>query len=196
MDKIEKGVIFVDVYRVKFMLTTTPLSITPEILEFCKQISKSNPVYLDVQTSADSVKKECFGNVQNFISQNGGSIQHGWLIWEWQNVIIEAEFHAVWVSPEGKLTEISPAVEKKILFLPDNSKTYKGITLNNIRHALQEDKTVKEFVKVCDQISEAQIKAKQTENINNHYVSAYMIAMLSQRQNALMELIKEKYNPA
>lgn len=60
----------------------------------------------------------------------------GWLIWIMPGVMmIEAEFHSVWVSPTGEMIDITPKAqgENKILFLPDKKLKYKGFQINNMR---------------------------------------------------------------
>ena len=105
-----------------------------------------------------SKRLECFENVQNYIGLNGGSIKFGWRVWEWAGIMIEAEFHSVWISPLKNLVDITPADEKRILFLPDNNRTYEGVTINNIRAPLLNDPLVSEFIKINDEISEIRIK--------------------------------------
>lgn len=57
------------------------------------------------------------------ISHDGGSILFGWTIWEWPGVLLTAEFHAVWVSPNGDRFDITPKPQKEteIAFVPDTS---------------------------------------------------------------------------
>lgn len=71
----------------------------------------------------------------------------GWAIWEWKKVLIEAEFHAVWQRPDGTLIDITPKATaigeildiKKILFLPDLSREYRSVSVDNIRKPLRND---------------------------------------------------------
>lgn len=76
----------------------------PHVREFCREISDgAEPVYLDTPAAQEGVL-DCFVNVEKRIAESGGSVQYGWRIWEWSNTMIEGEFHAVWVSPEGTLS--------------------------------------------------------------------------------------------
>ena len=74
------------------------------------------------------------------VEKNGGGFQYGWQIWEWPDVMIEAEFHAVWNSPQGILIDITPKQidTHKILFLPDANRTYEGKQVNNFRQPLRQ----------------------------------------------------------
>ena len=62
----------------------------------------------------------------------------GWAIWEWPGVFIEAEFHAVWASPEGQLVDFAPRSLRSshVVFLPDPSRKYEGRQVDNIRKPL------------------------------------------------------------
>ena len=68
----------------------------------------------------EAVMLDCFVNVSRYAERFGGSIQYGWLIWEWPTIMIEAEFHAVWVTPQGALKDITPNPfgMGQVLFLP------------------------------------------------------------------------------
>jgi hypothetical protein len=180
-----------------FMFTTTPEKITPEILEFCNRISEGTSIYLEVQSLPTSEAKECIRNVKNYISHNGGSIQYGYRIWTWGQIMVEAELHAVWVSPDGDFVDITPADEKTVLFLPDNSITYEGVRIDNIRSALINEPIVHDLIKVLNQIYEIRLKASESKNSNNHAFALYLIAPLAHQQEVLMKKIADKYlNPS
>jgi hypothetical protein len=68
--------------------------------------------------------------------------------------MIEAEFHAVWRSPEGRLICVSPhKYGNRILFLQDNSKAFNGIDrVDNIRKSLRPEGIVDKFITVCKEI--------------------------------------------
>lgn len=133
--------------------TKTPKTISNTILDLCAFISPGvNPIFLDVSPSLDAVAGECFGNVDKAIASDGGSAVFGWQIWEWPGVLIEAEFHAVWQSPEGAMHDLTPQLDDDpvILFLPDPSKSFKGPRVNNIRRPLTENAMVGDFIKLAD----------------------------------------------
>ena len=73
----------------------------------------------------------------------------GWNIQEWKRVLIEAELHAVWQSPEGPLSDITPKVVpvNRILFVPDPSRQYTGLVVDNIRKPLRKDQSIR---RLCD----------------------------------------------
>ncbi len=77
----------------------------------------------------------------------------GWSIHIWKGVIIEAEFHCVWQSPEGKIIDITPKdyEVENIIFLPDPSKCYTGRQVDNIRKSLSTDSNVTEFISITQE---------------------------------------------
>ena len=142
------------------MATYAPREKTPKVLELCNEINPGiEPVWVPVRTIRNAIQNECFGNVKNKIERDGGSIQYGWVIWEWVNVLVEAEFHAVWRSRQGRLICISPndQNENKILFLPDDSRAFNGKNrIDNIRKSLRQETVVDEFIKISQQLFKEQ----------------------------------------
>jgi hypothetical protein len=131
------------------VMTTTPAEVTPAVLKLCRKLgSCERPVYVSVQPAADAAVKDCFINVQRRIEQAGGAIEHGWAIWEWPGVLIEAEFHAVWISPTGGRIDVSPRAhgEQWILFSADAKRTFQGKLVDNERLALRDDPLVRDFI--------------------------------------------------
>ncbi len=137
------------------MHTGTPTQITKHVSRLISKVAPGQqPVYLNVQSEPDAKINECFPNVAEKISCDGGSMLCGWQIWEWPHVLVEAEFHAVWVAPDGTLTEITPKRdgEEKILFVPAPTLTYSGIVRDNVRVAVRDDLLVHHFIRVSEEI--------------------------------------------
>ena len=107
--------------------STTPRVISEDIKAFCLDIDSSQiQVYVMVKPHPTATINSCFESVAAYIKQNGGSIQYGWIIWEEsKQLFMEAEFHAVWVSPSGEMIDITPKIddESSILFLPDTNES-------------------------------------------------------------------------
>jgi hypothetical protein len=100
---------------------TTPPDMDRQVSQFCKKLSpKANPVFLIVQPPDWSRLNYCNKNVERIIELHGGSIVLGYKIWYVPSLYIEAERHAVWLSPKGELMDITfnKDGETKILFLP------------------------------------------------------------------------------
>ncbi len=96
------------------------------VLAFCQQINSNKPFYVDVHSWGQSQSVECFHNVNKYKELNGGDIVYGWCIWQHTKIMLEAEFHSVWKSPEGAYLDITPNPInfKRILFLPDHKLKY------------------------------------------------------------------------
>ena len=110
--------------------------------------------YVKVLIESDAEINECFPNLERKIKRDGGGIQYGWAIWYLPGILMEAEFHAVWVSPKGELIDISPhqIQFKEILFLPDSGTVYSGRQINNIRIPLNKDPRMKEYIRLHEEL--------------------------------------------
>jgi hypothetical protein len=99
---------------------------------------------VEVIPAAGAIKDECFPNVEIHIKKNGGSIQHGWIIWENPGVIIEGNFHACWKDAFGQLVDITPKRDREtqILFLPDSTRIYENKPVDNVRLILTKNPAV------------------------------------------------------
>lgn len=100
---------------------TTPSRITPEIQRFCGTVSSSAPRYVSVDAPTDAKFGECHLNVARYVDQQGGDALRGWAIWEIPGMLLQAEFHSIWISPTGAEVDVTPHEdgEDRILFLPD-----------------------------------------------------------------------------
>lgn len=128
---------------------TTPIRVTDKIMELCSGIvSDVIPEYVPVAAQEWCLPNECFPNVERMVQEQGGQQINGWAIWQWANILVEAEAHSVWRSPEGELMDITPYVngENEILFLRDDNMVYKGNTIASIRLALTSSKLVAEYI--------------------------------------------------
>lgn len=156
------------------MITTTPKTITKDIKEFCNRIVKGQPpIYLDINPDSEAEPLDCFINVKRKIDKEGGDVQYGWIIWEIPTIMVEAEFHAVWISPEKKLIDITPCSRemdnktidiRRILFLIDPSIRYEGKQVNNIRQPLRDDCLIKEYITIADKFFEETNKGDSAYN--------------------------------
>lgn len=130
------------------VLATTPVEISAAITKLCASlVPQTPPNFISVEPLAGLPLNECFATVDEKILQSGGTKQHGWMIWEWPGIMIEAEFHAVWRSPAGELIDVSPKGhgEKRILFLADPKRIYRGMDIDNARVAIFKDQLTQDF---------------------------------------------------
>ena len=111
------------------------------------------PVRLPLVRLAHARPLDCFESVRRHRRANGGEALHGWQIWQWDGLFIEAEFHAVWRSGDGRLVDITPkrAPVKESLFVPDAVRTFTGTRVDNVRLALIADPLVGDFIATCEE---------------------------------------------
>jgi hypothetical protein len=134
-------------------ITTTPAKITPAIIKLCHElVPDAQPKFLSVNTVPSAEVNVCFPLVESCVRDHGGSVFHGWQIWEWSGVMIEAEFHAVWRSSTGRLHDLTPkkVPVTRVLFLPDPDRQYHGQQVCNVRRSLSSDPLVSYFIKACE----------------------------------------------
>ena len=97
---------------------------------------------------------ECFQNVEQMVKRYGRQQVNGRGIWRWSNVLVAAEAHAVWKSPEGQLIDITPHDnnEDKILFLCDESMIYSREQIGYIGRALTESPPTAELIELSEKL--------------------------------------------
>jgi len=132
-----------------------PDKVTPPIKRLINRIAPGGqPQYVKVLIEPDAEINECFANLERKIERDGGRIQFGWAIWYLPGILVEAEFHAVWVSPEGDLIDISPRPIQfqEIMFLTDHSAVYSGRQVGNIRIPVSKNPKVKEYIRMHEEL--------------------------------------------
>jgi hypothetical protein len=135
--------------------TRTPAEISEKVLELCvKIVPDPHPVFLPVTAEAGCNPADCFENVRKKVAKAGGRIQFGWAIWEWPQVIVEAEHHAVFDPGTGEpWQDITPCNlgHTRRLFLPDDCATYdftnEGYRRGNVQLALSDDPDIATLIK-------------------------------------------------
>ena len=176
---------------------TTPEKITDKILELCNTVVPgATPEYIPVQIQTWSRPMECFPNVQHLIRDQGGTQVNGWAIWQWANILIEAEAHSIWKSPEGKLIDITPHDngETEILFLQDSTMVYNGISIGNIRRALTNSPLVAEFITLSEHVEAIMCSYKPGTAVPLLELQRRLMP-LSERRAVIMETFKQEVGP-
>lgn len=138
--------------------TTTPARIDPSVRRLIESLVPGRQAsYLEVRPEPDAAVDGCFSNVRAKSERDGGRMLCGWQLWEWPCVLVEAEFHAVWLSPRGEMEEITPKRhgETSVLFVPDERRGYEGKVVDNVRVALDDDQLIRHFIRVSRAIVEA-----------------------------------------
>ncbi|MFC1638837.1 SEC-C metal-binding domain-containing protein [Patescibacteria group bacterium] len=131
----------------------TPRGLMPHVTAFCESVAAGQtPLYLQVTPLDGCLVNDCVENVRGRVQSEGGEAVLGWQIWEWYGVLIEAEFHMVWKSSDGELSDITPKELPcdNILFLPDPLLIYEDQQIKNVRKPLLDDQKVTDFVALAD----------------------------------------------
>lgn len=111
------------------MLDTVPKMLTPELRQFCAQLSPNRPRFVKSRPVPDAKFGECFNNVARAVLARGGSTVYGWAIWHLKGAYFEAEHHGIWQKKSGDWLDVTPQVNgfRKIVFLPDPDAIYDPI---------------------------------------------------------------------
>jgi uncharacterized protein YchJ len=106
-------------------LERTPKLITSEVRKLCRELDATQePIYVQVHPEEWCELGKCFQNVGRKIETCGGDVRHGWNIKICANLLLDAQYHAVYTDPQGRLIDITPSQdgEKRILFLRDTTR--------------------------------------------------------------------------
>jgi hypothetical protein len=117
----------------------TPKADDKSVLTLCKRLSPGHkPFYVHVLPELGFEPLQCFPNVAEKVRRSGGKLVHGWEISQEPKVHLEAQFHAVWQSPTGGFTDVTPQIvhQSPILFLLDDCRNFTGTTVPDERLAL------------------------------------------------------------
>ena len=137
----------------RYLIPVTPAEVSHELENLCAALAPCvEPTYVVVRPIEGASANECFPLVDAAVLRDGGSPILGWSLWEFPGVFVEAEFHAVWVSPTGDLVDVTPKNRPvdRILFFPDKYLVYSGRQVNNVRRALSSDPCVTEYFATFD----------------------------------------------
>jgi hypothetical protein len=132
----------------------TPSKTDKNVLAFSEKISPGHkPFYVYVLPESDFEPLQCFPNVAEKVRREGGRLVHGWEISEEPKVHLEAQFHAVWQSPNGSFLDVTPQIipQSPILFLIDDHRIYTGPLIPDERFALGEIKLVSRYWILVDE---------------------------------------------
>jgi hypothetical protein len=110
------------------------------------------PLYIDSRTRSGESSTNSHAVVARQVAAEGGESLLGWALWELPGVFAEAEFCAVWRSPEGQIFDIVPrhAPTRRVLFLPDAGRTYDGKDVGSVRRAAVGDPRLADYLATFD----------------------------------------------
>lgn len=134
--------------------TRFPREITPPIRALATDLVPGQSLrFVRLQPAPDAEANECFKVTKRQIDEYGGMEVLGWRILEWPGILIEAELHSIWRSPEGALLDVSlsPSGEERCLFLPDPTQRFDGQWVDNVRRPLGYDRAVAEYIALAEE---------------------------------------------
>lgn len=175
------------------MKIRVPKKITKEIEAICDEVnSDSRPTYIPVQQKLSiDIEEDCIENVARKIITDGGSFKFGWAIWEWPQVMLEAEFWAVWVDNEGQLIDITPRGRgDKILFITDDKTKFNGRPIDSIVKPLIDHPIVLQYIEMNRKIW--QLTDKLTAEGKTDMEICEVVAPLIEQKDAMEKEIDEK----
>ena len=173
---------------------TTPTRVTNKIMELCSGIvPDAVPEYVPVVAQVWSLPSECFPNVQKMVQEHGGQQINGWAIWQWANILVEAEAHSVWQSPEGELIDITlhDNEERQILFLRDDSMVYSRQSIGNVRLAITGSPLAAELVDLGNKIDAVMCSYAPGTEIPLSELR-HRLLPLKERREAIVRMLNQK----
>lgn len=173
-----------------------PVGDSPEVRSFCQELVPGGiPFLVSVNPPQAAKSDECVENVMSVVEVNEGSIEYGWMLWERPRVLLEAEFHAVWVRPAGGRVDVTPKVLPgitKIVFLPDPNLVYEGRQIDNRRVPLTDDPLVRHYIEAAEAFFEAINRGTLADFHGELRLDGEQRALL-QRRDSLEAAMMEKY---
>lgn len=100
-----------------------PLDVSKRLRDICEEVSPGRtPIHIDIEPLPEFPPDNCYPNVEEMVSREGGESVFGWAIYEWPRLWHEFQFHAVWRDRNGVLHDITPRRdnERVVLFLPSD----------------------------------------------------------------------------
>ena len=168
------------------MTLTTPKAISEQVYRLRAKIGvDTEPVFVSVSDTDGFAINECFPNVRHKIARDGGFIQYGWMVWEWPNKLIEGEFHAVWVAPDGGFRDITPKPdgEKRILFIPDPERVYQNIPIGTVRLPLTDAPEIHQMILLAE--DKERLRLKYNDGSGQPKIPAHELLALERRHFGL-----------
>lgn len=129
---------------------TTPNQVDIRVTSLIRKLSISGqPIFVSIKPDSESLPDNCFENVRKKMIREHGRRILGWQIWEFPYTL-EAEFHAIWCSPNDQLIDITPKTipVDKILFIEDSKLEYQGRQVDNVRLNLTENRLVDDLIEL------------------------------------------------
>jgi hypothetical protein len=174
-----------------------PVTDTPQVRELCRHlVPGAIPQLVRVDPPPWAKPNECTENVARVIAEHGGAPTYGWQLWEnLPGVMIEAEFHAVWIVDEEPPLDVTPKLVPGIdhsVFLADADLIYEGKQINNERVALVDDPLVEDLIRAFDEDFEVMNRGPLA-NFHGEFIATPEMDQIKQRIDNLLVAVTRKY---
>lgn len=143
----------------------TPQVMSQEIGKFCEGIVPGGiPVFVPVRPAPGAEEGGCHTNVADHVKENGGEAVFGWIVWQ-SRILLNAEAHCNWRSPQGEMIDITPKLprEAKVLFLPDSNMKWEGRLIPCRRAVRFDSPKVHDLVRLLEESERIQARYRYWE---------------------------------
>jgi hypothetical protein len=179
----------------RFLWPRSPAD-TPQVRGFCDALVPGGGLTrVPVEPPPWAQPENCTDNVSTMVERHGGRAQNGWRIFEsLPHVVLEAEFHVIWIAADGKALDVTPSpVPGATLFLSDPDLRYEGRQIDNRRMALRPDPLIDDYIAAAEAFFE----------VTNRGALAYVhgdieftpeMARIIERRERLQLALRHKYH--
>ena len=176
-----------------------PIGDTPAARALCAElVPGAAPELLEINAPPWAKPDECIENVASVVELYGGRGEHGWKLQETlPGVLLEAEFHAVWLDADDERWDVTPSQVPGVThsaFLPDPELVYEGRQIDNVRVALQDDPLILEYIQTWEDYFEVMNRGELANYHGPMRQTPEMRAIQERSQRLELEILR-KYFP-
>lgn len=157
--------------------------------------ASESPIWIPVRPTPTARPNECFLNVSDQVATAGGEVGVGWAIWELPGLFIEAELHAIWMSPHLGPIDVTPKPIEidRILFIPDTRQSFDEKSrerLDNVRLPESSSQAVSEFIEHCKALHRFLEEGTDSENPRLMHLDAHKHEwFMSKKAELLLKMV-------
>jgi hypothetical protein len=176
-----------------------PVADAPEVRALCERLVPGTAPFLievDDPPPPGAEPNDCTANIERVIEAHGGGIEYGWQLWETlPGVMIEAEFHAVWIDAAGTRRDVTPKAFgiTRIVFLPDPNLVYEGRQIDNVRVALRDDPLIHQLIEAAEQYYEATNRGELADFHGDLVLTPEMRGLLLRRLELERQIVQKYF---